>query len=144
GLANIRELLPQFALAVDPNLSPRQRHGHRGQDQHDAESHDQFDQREPALSLAFHTFLYFTVMAVVGDPDTITCPCELRTPNTGIVTALVPTPTPWKMSVTSTPEPLLPGVPGCRFKLTMAVPLSFWIFLVNTGTWPSLPRKSPR
>ena len=50
----------------------------------------------------------------------------------------------WKLRVTRTPPPFTPGVPGWRFNWMVAVPVSFMMFFVKTGCWPSLARKSPR
>ena len=52
----------------------------------------------------------------------------------------------WKTKVARTPDPVAPGVLGSRLRVTAAAPFpgSFWIFLVNTGIWPSVAKKSPR
>src|SRR5471030_2216104 len=94
--------------------------------------------------LIYLTSLYLTVTVIVGVPDAITCPCVLSTLRLGMEMVVEPLLNPWRLMVASTPDPLAPGVPGSRFRLMMAAPASFWMFLVKTGTWPSLAKKSPR
>src|ERR1017187_7033195 len=87
---------------------------------------------------------YFTLIVIRGLPEKTTCPWALRTVRLGTVTVVEPLATAWKTSVVSTPEPDTPGVLGSRFRFMAAAPASFWMFLVNTGVWPSLEKKSPR
>ena len=51
---------------------------------------------------------------------------------------------PGNSRVTRTPPPVHPGRSGLRFNWMVAVPVSFMMFFVKTGCWPSLARKSPR
>src|ERR1035438_4751945 len=87
---------------------------------------------------------YFTLIVICGLPEKTTCPWALRTVRLGTVTVAEPLATAWKISVASTPEPDTPGVLGKRFRFMAAAPVSFWMFLVNSGTCPSLEKKSPR
>src|ERR1044071_689714 len=79
-----------------------------------------------------------------GVPVETGWPRELRTVKDGTVTEVLPRAMAWKFRVTSTPAPFTPGVPGCRFNWIEAIPVSLAMFLVKTGCWPSLERKSPR
>src|ERR1039457_3007716 len=87
---------------------------------------------------------YFTLIVICGLPEKTTCPWALRTVRLGTVTVVEPLATAWKISVASTPEPDTPGVLGRRFRFMAAAPVSFWMFLVNSGICPSLEKKSPR
>src|ERR1035438_346320 len=87
---------------------------------------------------------YFTLIVICGLPEKTTCPWALRTVRLGTVTVADPLATAWKISVASTPEPDTPGVLGRRFRFMAAAPVSFWMFLVNSGVCPSLEKKSPR
>ena len=45
-------------------------------------------------------------MVICGLPDETTCPCEFLMVKLGRVMVVLPLPTPWKIMVASTPEPL--------------------------------------
>src|SRR5262249_51430157 len=123
-----------------PHPAAGQRHGHRSQDEQDRERHDQLYKRKTSFVSAFH----WTAIVSCGLPAAIGCPCEFRIERPGRLTTVSPRVRVWKFSVTSAPPPLTPGVPGWRFNWTVAVPVSFMMFFVNTGCCPSLARKSPR
>src|SRR5215813_9815626 len=76
-------------------------------------------------------------------PEATMAPDASFTVRLGMRTAEVPAPTAWKIMVTRTPEPETPALPGRRLRVMAAMPVSFWMFLVNTGIWPSLEKKSP-
>src|SRR5664279_5760187 len=103
----------------------------------------------PPVSVLFHSCgayyaYYFTLIVICGLPEKTTCPWALRTVRLGTVTVVDPLAMDWKISVASTPEPDTPGVFGRRFRFMAAAPVSFWMFLVNSGICPSLEKKSPR
>src|ERR1035438_7603571 len=103
----------------------------------------------PPASVLFDSYgayyaYYFTLIVICGLPEKTTCPWALRTVRLGTVTVVEPLATAWKISVASTPEPDTPGVLGRRFRFMAAAPVSFWMFLVNSGICPSLEKKSPR